>query len=196
MQKSTKAKILGGTTALVMACGLAVAGSSVTSAYFSDTNTGGTITASYGSIYVDVDGSKTKTPNLDLTDLLPGQTKTGKFTVKNAGRSPQDVHVRFDSDAILKLVNQLGRSAAIEIKVDDERVFFSDNLNDGYPGDPSVTPLPKQLKLVSDLAPQDDATVEFSFTYAASNTAQLPFEVPLSLPYSVIATQPGIAPGA
>jgi hypothetical protein len=196
MQKSTKAKVGGGLTAIVLALGMGVVASGATSAYFSDTNSGGVITASYGSIYVDVDGNKTTTPNLDLRDLLPGETKTGEFTVANSGRSDQDVHVQFDSDAVLKLVNQLGRSAAIEIAVDGERVFFSDNLNDGYPGNPAVTPLPKTLTLVEGLAPGASAQVTFAFTYAASNTAQLPIEIPLNLPYSVIATQPGIAPGA
>jgi hypothetical protein len=197
MQKSTKAKVGGGLTAIVLALGMGVVASGATSAYFSDTNTGGAITASFGTIAVDVDGNRSTTPNLDLSGLLPGEARSADFTVKNTGRSTQDVHMQFDSDAVRKAINTLGSYAAIEITVDGERVFFSDNLNDQYPaGTPGVNPLPKQLLLKGGLGAGSEATVEFTFTASEKFQSQAMALVPLTMPYSVIATQPGIAPGA
>lgn len=196
MQKSTKAKIVGGATAIVMACGLAVAGSSLTSAYFSNTNTGGAINASYGSIYVDVDGKEFTTPDLNLSGMLPGESRSAEFTFTNSGKSAQDTWATFDDDAVLKAVNQLGRKASIEIKVNGQQIFFSDNLNDGYPNDPTVKPLPKQLQLIEGLAAGESATVEFTMGISEDFTSQLVAAIPVSLPYSIVATQVGIAPGA
>jgi hypothetical protein len=198
MQKSTKAKIVGGATAIVMACGLAVAGSSMTSAYFSDTNTGGKIVATTGSIFVHTDGNAIKTSDLDLSGLLPGEAKADTFDVKNTGRSTQDVHLSFDNQAIVDAINDLGTYASITIKVNDEAVFYSENLNDDPEdqGADGIAPLPAKLKIIDKLAPGEEAEVEFRLGIPSKATGNLPIEIPMELPYSVIATQPGIAPGA
>ena len=155
-------KIIAGGSAALLAVGLGIASVGVTSAYFSDTNTGGHVEASLGSIKVAVDGDKSATPVIDFANLLPGDTATGGYTVENIGRSAQDVYMTFPKEAQLKLIDQLGTYAEIEITVDGERVFFSDNLNDGYPGNPDVTPLPSELKLADGLAAGEDIDVQFS----------------------------------
>lgn len=203
MQNTTKGKLVAGTAAIVLATGLAVAGSSLTSAYFSDTNTGGAITGTTGSIEVDVNGNKTTTPTITFDNVLPGETRTGSFTFQNTGRSTQDVYLQFTNKALVDEINKLGTYAAIEIKVDGERVFFSDNLNDKWPGE--LVPLPQQLLLKAGVAPTGAHQVDFSFTVAGKFSTQIPngplvdkygLNTVLSLPYSVVATQPGIAPGA
>ena len=195
---SKNRKIVASAAAVVVALGLGAAAVGTTSSYFSDINSGGAITMWIGSIAVSVDGNRTTTPDLDLGSLLPGEVATGDFEVKNIGRNAQDVWLQFDPNhPTFKAVNQLGTYAEIEITVDGERVFFSDNLNGNYPpGTPGVTPLPSDLQLTEGLVPGDTATVEFSLKLSEKLQTQLPIAIPLSLPYSVVATQPGINPGA
>ena len=192
-------KIIAGGSAALLAVGLGIASVGVTSAYFSDTNTGGHVEASLGSIKVAVDGDRNTTPVIDFANLLPGDTATGGYTVENIGRSAQDVYMTFPKEAQLKLINQLGTYAEIEITVEGERVFFSDNLNDGYPGNPDVTPLPSELKLADGLAAGEDIDVQFSLKLDEkwTNTWNIQWPtVTMKLDYNVVATQPGIAPGA
>ncbi len=193
-------KIVAGGTALILALGLGLAAVGTSSAYFSDTNSGGSVVVSAGSIYVDTDGNPTNTSDIMLDNVLPGETATGDFTAKNTGQSTQDLYVQFKAGGVLEAINELGTTATIEITVNDEQVFYSDNLNDEYPGDPSVTPLPETLLLAEDVAPGESIHVEFSFTLDADFVTQ-PGETwdeyaTAKLPYSVIATQPGIEPGA
>ncbi len=192
-------KIIAGGTALVVALGLGLAAVGTSSAYFSDTNMGGKVIVSAGSIYVDTDGSKTNTSDVLLEDILPGQTVTGTFTATNSGNSTQDLYVQFTNPYALHAINQLGTTATIEIQVNEEQVFFSDNLNDGYPGNPEVTPLPETLLLAEDVAAGDEISVEFFFTLDSDVHTQVPQNLAgqtVAMPYSVIATQPGIEPHA
>jgi len=204
MQKSTKAKLAAGAAATLVAAGLAVSGSSLTSAYFSHTASGGQVTASHGSIELTVNGG-TKTPEIGFKNILPGETRTGSFKVKNVGRSAQDLWLQFTDQKTVDHINTLGRYAAIEIKYGEKTVFYSNNLNDKYPG--VLTPLPKELKLAENVAPGTEETVTFSFEVASAFKTQvsdaLMEMIPeladiakMKLPYSVTATQPGIAPGA
>lgn len=191
-------KIIAGGTAVVLALGLGAAAVGTTSSYFSDTNSGGEISMTMGSIYVKVDGKWTSTPDIQLGAMLPGEVASGDFQVENAGRSAQDVWLQFDpNNPTFQAVNQLGSYAEIEILVDGERVFFSDNLNGNYPpGTPGVNPLPADLKLAEGLAPGDTVDVVFSLKLAEKLEAQLPVFPTMKLPYSVTGTQEGINPGA
>ena len=192
-------KIIAGGAAVLLSVGLGVAAVGSTSAYFSDTNSGGYVAASLGSIKVSVDDDADTTPVIDFGSMLPGEVRQGGFTVQNIGRSAQDLYITYPNDAQLKIINQLGTYAEIEITVDGERVFFSDNLNDGYPGNPDVTPLPAELLLAEGLAPGSDLDVQFSLTLADkwTNTFNLNWPtVTMQLDYDVVATQPGITPGA
>lgn len=187
-------KIVAGGAAVALALGLGVASVGVTNAYFSDTNSGGYVSADLGSIRVDVDGDRTGTPVIAFEGLLPGDTATGGFTVTNTGQSTSDVYMAFPSQLQLAIINDLGTYAELEITVDGEQVFFSDNLNDNYPGDPSVTPLPSQLLLAADVAPGQELDVQVSLKLA--EWAETQFPGTMKLDYNIVATQPGIAPGA
>lgn len=192
-------KIVAGGTALILALGLGLAAVGTSSAYFSDTNTGGSVIVSAGSIYVDTDGSQSDTSDIYLDGIVPGQTVTASFTATNSGNSTQDLYVQLTSDAILAAINNLGTTATIEITANGETVFYSENLNDNDPSDPALVPLPDTVKLASDVAPGESVTVELSFTLDADVVTQVPQDwdhVTIALPYDVIATQPGIEPGA
>ena len=84
-----------------------------TSAYFSDTNSGGYVAASLGSIKVSVDGDKGSTPVIDFGSMLPGEEREGGFIVANIGRSAQDVYITYPNEMQLKVTNQMGTYAEI-----------------------------------------------------------------------------------
>ena len=57
-----------------------------------------------------------------------------------------------------------------------------------------MSPIPSKLPLKADVAPDQEVNVEIRVGMSSDWQTQWPMFTPL--PYSVIATQPGIAPGA
>ena len=197
----TNHKIVTAGTALLLAMGLGIAAVGTTSAYFSDTNTGGAITvsaASVATISVDVDGNPTTTPALDFAGLLPGATQTKSFTITNTGTSAQDVWVQFPDQKELQDFSMLLKdSAALEILVDGALVYTSDPA--GASAQAADWKLPDEILLAQDLAPGQSADVAFAMTLDATTTtadAQASSGLPVTMHYNIVATQPGIDPGA
>lgn len=211
--------IAGGSAAALVALGLGVAAVGTTSAYYSNTNTGGAWQVTTGSIQVSVDDDAETTPDLAYDRLLPGEWHWDSFKVENTGRSAQDVYLQIDNDLVLKAINSLGTYGGIEIKVDGATVFKSLNLNDGYTDAnedrPPVKPLAKNTLLIEGLSPDaGPVTVEIGLKMGEAFETQVPdvvvieppipglppIEIPMDKPlpvsYSIVATQPGIAPEA
>ena len=199
-----------GTAGLTVALvGAAVGG---TGAYFTD-SAGGTVTGTMGSIKINTAGGE-GAENLDLTfaSMLPGVANAKTIQYTNAGANNQDVWVVFPQAALgdfnhhtdIGLINDKGTFGEIHIKAGGVAVFDSNNLNDDGSScplgssDPSkgqgpCNPLPKQIRLATNLAPNSVGDMEFSYTAAAKykgNQGRLE----VVLPYQIVATQPGIAP--
>lgn len=186
-------KIIAGGTALLLALALGLAAVGSTSAYFSDTNSGGAITATAGSIYVDVmdpygQNSETGTPDIDLGTVVPGDTVTsGTLTVQNTGTSTQDVVIQFTDPAALAQLNALGEYGTVAIVVapagvdgEGEVAFSSHDL--------AANPLPSQVVLWDDLQPGESFYLSFTLSISPDATAQSQVES-LGLDYSIVATQ-------
>lgn len=192
-------KIIAGGTALLLALALGLAAVGTTSAYFSDTNTGGAITATSGSvaaISVDVNGDPTATPDIAFENLLPGATQEQSFTVTNSGTSPQDVWVQFPNpEEVGDFSDILKKDASFEIYVDGQPVWSSGTTADAKTPD---WKLPEAILLAQDLAPGESVTVTFAMTLDATVTsadAHGTGSLPATLHYNIVATQPGIEPG-
>ena len=197
-------KIIAGGAAALLAVGLGVAAVGSTSAYFSDTNSGGYVAASLGSIKVLTDGEKF-TPVIDFGSMLPGDKVEGGFTVLNNGRSTQDVYVTFPTEWQRDLINTLGKKAQVEVIVTDSKgQVIKHHIFDNLVEHPEWgNPVPAEVDLAEGLAAGDSIDVEFVLTMTSDwgNTwnVNVPFEwlIPtLTMDYNVVATQPGIAPGA
>jgi len=178
--------------------GLAAVGS--TSAYFSDTNTGGAIIATTGTIAaiaVDVNGDPTATPDIAFETLLPGETQEQSFTVTNSGSSVQDVWVQFPNpDEVDAFSAVLKKDASFEILVDGQSVWNSAAVVDAQKPD---WRLPDEILLTQGLAPGESVTVTFAMTLDPTvTTADAPTTnaLPVTLHYNIVATQPDIQPGA
>lgn len=189
-------KLVAGGAALLLALGLGVAAVGTTSAYFSDTNTGGAITvssATAASIAVDVDGDPTTTPTLDFAGLLPGQTQTQTFTVTNTGTSAQDVWVQFPNNGENNKFSKFLETATFEIHVDGVLMWTSDPA-----AGTAAKPAAPAILLAQDLQPEESAEVTFALTLDAETTSAdvQASDKPVELHYDIVATQPGIQPGA
>lgn len=191
-------KIIAGGSALVLALGLGLAGIASSSAYFSDTLTGGSVAVSLASFdltIIDSEGNPVEgTPDIDLGELAPGEASSGSFTVSNTGTTAANVYLTFDDETVLKAINNLGQKASITITVDGETVFFSDNLNDDPEdqGSPGVQPLPEMIQLNTDgdpLKAGEEMVVEFTIELDESWTTEGKAGVQVKLPYSIEGTQ-------
>ena len=180
MSRTTRRMVGVGIT-LVATVGLAVAASGVTSAYFSDTNSG-TITGTVGYVQVQTGGGNGADGlNLNFENLMPGEPQTVHFDYKNIGSGVQDLWLTFPNVPALHALNNLGSFGYLKI-VDSSAgvVFESSNLQDGRtvpaPGnscgnvfDPSgCWPLKPQLKIRNSMAVGAEGTVSITFSYSAS----------------------------
>ncbi|MFN8157361.1 MAG: hypothetical protein U0R68_08080 [Candidatus Nanopelagicales bacterium] len=179
----TSRRMVGVGITLVATVGLAVAASGVTSAYFSDINSG-TVTGSIGWVKIQTDGG-TGDDGLDLnfTDLMPGEPQTVKFNYRNTGSGVQDLWLTFPNVPALHALNNLGHYGYLKITDSSAGVRFeSSNLQDGrtkadgtnscgiYPagfGPGLCNPLPSTLKVRDNLAVGASGTVTITFSYSA-----------------------------
>jgi len=204
MSTSKAARIAGFTVALGATAALAGFAATGTGAYFSDAKTGNRITGTMGSIAI-TGSNGTGANNLDInfSNMLPGDTQASSVDFTNTGHNDQDVWVVFDQAALgtgdaKTGLNALGHYAEVQIKSSGTSVFHSVNLNDNAgtctPGPATdCNPLPHALKLTDSLAPGHSGSMEFAFTPSAAfkNVQDLPL---LNLPYTLVATQHGVAP--
>lgn len=208
MSKAKAARIAGFTVALGATASLVGFAATSTGAYFSDAKTGNTIAGTMGSIKIaGHDGSGPNNLGISFANMLPGeqQAKTVGFT--NTGDNAEDVWVVFPQSALgdfdhstdTGLVNDLGTYGEIHVDSNGSEIFGSANLNDDPNtcppgvGTPACNPLPHMLKLDENLAPGSSANWTFAFTPGAKFKGNADQAV-LNLPYTLVATQHGIAP--
>lgn len=175
--------------------GTAMIASGATGAYFSESHSG-VVTGSTGSIHVDTSlshGDGAESLNFDLANLLPGEPQSVTVRYENTGLNVQDVWIVFDPTA-LGFLNSAGTNATIDISSNDGFSFVS--------ADMTANPLPGSIKVHSNLAPGGSGRVIGSFGIAASVSDPAAEGltslgvVPLALPYTLVATQVGVLPGA
>jgi len=175
--------------------GTAMIASGATGAYFSETHTG-TVTGSTGSIHVDTGasgGTGGDSLDFDLSNLLPGEPQSMTVRYTNSGLNPEDVWIVFDPTA-LGFLNNAGTNATVSITSTGGFSFTSSDM--------STTPVPASIKVRSNLAPGSHGRTDGSFGIAASVSDPAAEGlssfggIPLALPYEVVATQVGVAPGA
>jgi hypothetical protein len=210
VSRSTIVRIAGFIGSVGLTAGLVGAAVTGTGAYFSDAKSGN-ISGTMGSINVEGhDGSGADQLGMTFTDMLPGEAQTKTVRFANTGKNAQDVWVVFSQAALgdhnhstdTGLVNDRGTFAEIRVKSNGTEKFESANLNDDQlscpPGSSDAThppcrELPHMLLLQEDLAPGAVGDFEFMFRPGAKfkGNANLPV---LDLPYTLVATQHGIAP--
>ncbi len=223
MPKNIKRRVVAlvGSVALLGGAAWMAAGS--TGAYFSDTQSG-TVSGSVGSIHVVTSGgSGADNADLSFTNLLPGASQTVSVNYTNTGKSAEDVYITFPNATALSALNSLGTYGEAHLSASGTPLFDSANLNDRArtcgPFSPSgCWPLLSQYKVASNVSPGDTGSVSFSFAYASKLKGQTSATAPAAawnsypvagqvttvnsdgsgsgLPFTIVATQPGITPGA
>ncbi len=195
MQKNKTARIaafigaLGGSAALI---GASVAG---TGAYFQDSTDTNHVTGTMGDIQVEGVGGL----DMVFTKMLPGETHSKTAEYRNSGVNDQDVWIVFTDPDQLHALNTLGTYGEVHVASNGTEKFGSANLNDNAQscppgaGNPACNPLPKQIKLVDSLGPDQHGVFSFAFKpsekFKSVQNAQL-----LGLDYKLVATQHGIDP--
>ncbi|MDJ0338576.1 hypothetical protein [Cryobacterium sp. PH31-O1] len=217
-------KAIIGAGGIAVALTMAFAALGPTGAYFSDTAQGA-VSGTIGSIKIaGADGTGTDSLNLGFTNLLPGTTQTVSSRYVNTGLNAQDVWVVFNDKDALHALNDLGTYGEFHVAANGTALFDSANLSDdqddtahlscGTLAPTGCWPVPKMIKLASNLAPTAVGSVSFSFGYAAKMSGQSELgggvwnsypvktvQVPNptikgnGLPYQIVATQVGQAPG-
>ncbi|TFD50075.1 hypothetical protein E3T46_12105 [Cryobacterium sp. Hh11] len=215
MLNRKKAIIGAGGVAVALTMALAALGP--TGAYFTDTEQGN-ITGNLGSIEVTSENTE-----LAYTNLLPGEPQTVTADFKNTGTNNQDVWVVFNNVDALRAINNLGKYGNFTVKGSGTEVFSSTNLQDGEwratnscggffeQANRGCWPLLEKYQLASNLAPQATGDVSFTFAYGAAMTSgagawnqypvqyhggtEFPAAAGYGLPYQIVATQVGHAPG-
>ena len=169
------------------------ASTSVTGAYFSDSKSG-EITGTVGTLTVSTLGSfgeGANKLNFKFQNLVPGVAQTAVIKFENTGSVPQDVSLNFPNRSALHAFNNKGRYASVKIVDGTGSVLFeSTNLNDGRrlsetgntcgTFSPTVGlfdrlncwPLPENLKVASNVAPNASGQVSFIFNYPVEKTDQ------------------------
>jgi hypothetical protein len=171
MQKSVKVRGLALLATVALLGGTAWIATATTGAYFSDTQSGA-IGGTLGTIKVQVNGQPSGTNNtVDFAStLMPGVAQTVTVNYKNIGNNPQDVWITFPNATALSALNNLGHYGEVHVyDRNNAPVFESANLDDNTVrcADPALCmPLPKQLKVASNLAVGASGTVKFKFNYA------------------------------
>jgi hypothetical protein len=216
-------KFILGAAGAGIALTLSLASLGATGAYFSDSHQGN-VAGSVGSIKVTGTGGD-GTNNLDLhfTNLLPGTPQTTTATYQNTGLSPQDVWVVFNNVDALHALNDLGSYGEFHVSANGTALFDSANLSDDQDNPAHLScgtlaptgcwPVPRVIKVASNVAPVSSGTVSFTFGYASKLSGQTavgggawnsypvstvpkpnPVVVGNGLPYQLVATQVGQTP--
>lgn len=189
MSRTTRRMVGVGIT-LVATVGLAVAASGVTSAYFSDTESG-TITGTVGQVSISVTGGGGTTGrDFAFENLLPGEPQSIKINYQSTGTGPQDLYLTFPNGPALHALNNLGSYGYVKVTDSSAGVLFeSSNLQDGRTrplSDPHPNscgnvfteagcwPLPSQIRVRTNLAPSATGTITFTFGYASKLTGNGP----------------------
>jgi hypothetical protein len=204
MKKSTILRAGGFIGSAGLTVALVGAGAAGTGAYFSDTEVG-SVSGTYGSIEIDATDT-----TIAFENMLPGEAQKKLVTFKNSGKNTQDVWIVFDATALGDgtkttdhgKINDLGKYGEVHIKSSGTAVFDSANLNDdatscpvGAGPEPVCAPLPRAVKLRSNLVPGASGNFEFSYTVAAMTKARAEgANTFVPLPYKIVATQTGIDP--
>lgn len=221
MQKSKALRLGGFTASIVAAVAMIAVSVEATGAYFSNSKSG-TISGSTAVLTVNTNGGS-GTDGLDLafTNMLPGVPQSVTANFSNSGTVPQDVWIVFPNASALSALNDLGTYGVVNVATNtDSSIFSSSNLNDHATCPPGAGPppvcaaLPNEIKLASNVAPGAGGNVTFTFNYASKlhgGATSAPFNSypdPTAtthnaadgsgsgLPYQIVATQVGIAPGA
>jgi predicted ribosomally synthesized peptide with SipW-like signal peptide len=119
-------------------------------------------------------------------NLLPGAGETANGTYRNIGAMAQDVWLVFaDADA-LAVLNGLGPDVEVHVAGNGTDVFASQDLGEH--------PLPRSLKLGGSLTPGAGGSFSFGFSYSPQFSANAAGPAAGTLPYLIVATQPGVAP--
>ena len=156
-----------------------LAGINMSGAYFSDTHNG-TIAGTVGSIRITPSGGTgADNTNLSFDNLLPGAPQTVTLTYKNTGNNPEDVWVKFNNPTALSALNNMGTYGEVHVVSNGVEKFGSANLNDrastcGAFSPSGCWPLPTQLKLADNVAPDATGVFKFTFGYAAKTKGQPP----------------------
>lgn len=205
MSKAKAARIAGFTVALGATASLVGFAATSTGAYFTDAKTG-TVSGTMGSIKITgTDGAGANNTDISFANMLPGEQQSKTVGYTNSGANPEDVWVVFPQSALgdfnhstdTGLVNDLGHYGEIHVDSNGTEIFGSTNLNDDPvscpPAGTDCNPLPHMLKLADNVAPGTSGNWTFAFTPGAKfkGNAGLPV---LNLPYTLVATQHGIAP--
>lgn len=203
---------VGAGIAAVAAVGLMLSTIASTGAFFNDSHDGN-IAGTVGTIkIVGSGGSGTEGLDLAFDNLLPGEPQTVSFDYENTGNNPQDVWLVFPNAEALHALNDLGSYGEAHVSANGVAVFDSANLKDNQAGTCGALsptgcwPLPKSLKLASNVAPGATGSVDFTFGYASKLQSQAPGNAPSlwnvypleaptksGLPYQLVATQAGKA---
>lgn len=221
--KITRKKWAVGVGGAALALTLSLVSLGSTGAYFSDTRQGD-VTGSIGSIKVKGSGgSGAESLGLNFTGLLPGSPQTVTAGYQNTGNSPQDVWVVFNNADALHALNDLGTYGEFHIAANGTPLFDSANLSDDMDDPANLScgtlaptgcwPVPKMIKVASNVGPTASGTIDFTFGYAAKLKGQSPAgggvwnSYPVStvpkpnpvvagngLPYQIVATQVGQTP--
>ncbi len=209
---SKKSRIVGVFGTVSIAASLAVVGVTTTGAYFSDAKQGN-LSGTVGSIkIIGSGGDGTNNLALNYENLLPGAAKTATLNYSNTGTSPEDVWIVFNNADALHALNDLGTYGEFHIAANGTALFDSANLNDDANGTcgplspAGCWPVPKMVKLASNVGPGSGGTASFTFAYASKLSSQptagnagwnaYPLAAPTAsgLPYQLVATQAGQTP--
>lgn len=195
MNKSKAARIAGFVAAVGASAALVGAAASTTGAYFTDSHDL-TANGAYGSIKI----STTHGNEFVWDNLLPGEPRSSTLGYQNTGKSAEDVWVVFP-DSVLSEINQLGHYATATIQGNGVTVFNSTNLNGASTcpatdanGPTDCAPLPKQVKVASNVAPGATGDVTFTFGITGKATNQDNWTGTFTMPLQLVATQNGKAP--
>jgi hypothetical protein len=178
-------KIIALVGAVVLVGALAAIAVGATGAYFQNIKAG-TVTGDSGSITVATSGGSTNGTggqNFTWAHMLPAVPNTATVTCTNSGANNEDVYLVLDATTLTAL-NSLGTFGECHINATTGDLF--DSVNMGFPA------LVADYKVGSNVAPGGTCWVSFEFNWGANYTNQTP--VSLTLPYSMVATQVGIAP--
>lgn len=215
MLNSVKTRGLALLATVALLGGTAWIASGTTGAYFSDTHTGA-ISGSIGTIQIAANGDTGKAlSNLSFTNLMPGEAQAVTINYKNTGTSAQDVWITFPNATALSALNDLGSFGEVHLYSNGAAVFQSANLDDHTDtcSDPVLCkPLPKQVVIARNVAPNATGTITFQFKYSialdnnSQGTAFNRYPVPsqfhgstdtthgTGLPFAIVAMQRGQQP--
>lgn len=169
-------------------------------------------------------GSGAQSSDLAFSGLLPGSPQTVTLDYRNTGTSAEDVYVVFTNATAVSALDSLGTLGQVRLSSGGAGalgdVFDSSNLSDsptacGHFSSSGCWPLLHQYELARHLAPSQSGSFSFRFGLSSDDTVQPatgqtgwnPYPVKgqtvvvpsdgsgAGLPYELVATQPGIAPG-